>query len=372
MSKKKMSGSYKDNLLQRSKDATIVRKYAAIIIISAILILVIGGISGYLYVKSALQPVDPDSQEDIAVEIPTGSSTSDIASRLEDNGLIKDDTIFKFYIKLKNVTNLQAGNYMLSPSMDIEKLIKALHKGRVAKDPIYSVTIPEGKTIKEIASIYANKLPFSKTDFLDKVNDRDYIKSLINTYPDILTEDVLNPELQTPLEGYLFAATYDFYTKEPTVETVISRMVEKTGNVVTPYLDDIAEKDLSVHEALTMASLVQKEAGSNKQRRKIAGVFYNRLDEGMALRTDPTVLYALGEHKAKVLKKDLKVDSPYNTYRIHSLPVGPISNFAAASLEATVEPDDTDYLYFLHDDKGRIHYSETNKEHNQLKEKYID
>ncbi|SFA69554.1 UPF0755 protein [Lentibacillus halodurans] len=372
MSKKKTSGSYKNNLFKRSEDAKMVRKIAAVIIISLVLILTIGSISGYLYIKSALQPVDPDSDEDINIEIPMGSSTSDIASILEENGIIKDSTVFHFYTKFKNETDFQAGEYTFSPSMNIDALTDALQKGRVMEDPLYTITIPEGKTIDEIAEIYASELPFSKEEFLNKVNDPNYIESLINTYPAILTNDLLNPEIRTPLEGYLFASTYHFYNEEPTVDTVVNRMLEKTADVVTPYMDEIESKELSVHEALTMASIVENEASSEKQRYRIAGVFYNRIEEGMALQTDPTVLYALEEHKDRILTEDLEVESPYNTYHVHSLPVGPISNFAQTSLEAAVNPEESDYLYFLHDDEGNIHYSETNEEHNKLKDQYIN
>lgn len=372
MSKKKMSGSYKENLLKRSEDAKMVRKIAAVVIISLILIFIVGIISGYFYIKSALQPVDPDSDKDVNVEVPMGSSTSDIAAILEDHNIIKDDIVFRVYTKLNNVTDFQAGEYILSPSMGIEELIEALQNGKVMEAPLYTITIPEGKTIDEIAHIYANEMPFSKKEFLNKVNDRGYIETLINSYPDILTNDILNPEIRTPLEGYLYAATYKFYNEEPSVETVVNRMLEKTVNVLTPYLDEIAAHDLTVHEAVTMASLVEKEASSDKQRKKIAGLFYNRLDEGMPLQTDPTVLYALGEHKEKVLHEDLEVASPYNTYHVNSLPVGPISNFAETSLQATVNPEESDYLYFLHDDEGNIHFSETNEEHNKLREQYIN
>lgn len=372
MSKKKMSGSYKENLLKRSDDAKTVRKIAAVIIISLALILVIGSISGYLYINSALEPVDPDSSEDINIEIPLGSSTSEIASILEENGIIKDGTIFQFYTKFKNVTGFQAGNYTFSPSMNVDELLGALQNGRVTEEPVYSITIPEGQTIDQIAATYGEKLQFSKEDFLNKVNDPEYIETLISTYPNILTNDLLNPEIRTPLEGYLFAATYQFYSENPSVEEVVNRMLEKTVNVVTPYMDEISGQDLTVHEALTMASVVENEASSNEQRKKIAGLFYNRLDEGMALQTDPTVLYALGEHKDQVTYDDLEVESPYNTYHVNSLPVGPISNFAETSLEATVNPEETDYLYFLHDDEGNIHFSETNEEHNKLREEHIN
>ncbi|MFB4166560.1 endolytic transglycosylase MltG [Virgibacillus sp. JSM 102003] len=371
MFKKNKSGKYKDNLIKRSEDARTVRKIVAIIIFSLVLILVIGGISGYTYVKSALQPVNPDSEKEVKVEIPMGSSTSSIASILEDNGIIKDSRVFRFYIKFKNESNFQAGEYTLTPSMTIDEIITALKNGKVLEEPVYTITIPEGKTIDEIAGIYAGKLPFSKDDFLNAVNDSEYIEILINTYPDILTNDILNPDIRTPLEGYLFAATYNFYQKEPSIQSVVEKMLDKTEEVVTPYLDEISAQDLTVHEALTMASLVEKESSSVDQRKKIASVFYNRLDEGMPLQTDPTVLYALGKHKEKVLSKDLKVNSPYNTYQINALPVGPISNFAKTSLEATLNPAETKYKYFLHDGEGNVYFSKTHDQHLEYKAQYI-
>lgn len=358
--------------MARSEDAQKVRKIVAIIVISLVLILVIGGISSFLYIKSALQPVNPGSEEKIKVEIPIGSSTSDIANILEENGIIKDSRIFRFYIKFKNESNFKAGKYTFTASMEIDAIIKALKKGDVLNDPVYKVTIPEGKTIKQIAKIYAKKLPFSKKDFLKKVNNPEYIETLIDKHPSILTKEILNPDIRTPLEGYLFAATYSYYDKKPGIETVVERMLEKTVAVVTPYLNEISSQDLTVHEALTMASLVQNEAASKKQRDEIAGVFYNRLETGMPLQTDPTVLYALGKHKEKVLLKDLEIESPYNTYHVDKLPIGPISNFAESSLKAILNPEESDYKYFLHGDKGKIYFSKTYEHHLELKEKYID
>lgn len=371
MTKKKSSGHYKDNLIKRSEDARIVRRIVAIIIISLVIILVVGGISGYMYIKSALQPVNPASEKEVTLEIPMGSSTSAIANTLEENGIIKNSRVLRFYIKFKNESNFQAGEYTLTPSMEIDEIIEALKNGKVLEEPVYTITIPEGKTIDEMAEIYSKKLPFSIDEFLEVVNDPEYIELLINTHPAVLTNDILDPDIRTPLEGYLFAATYSFYKKDPSVETVVERMLAKTVSVVTPNLDEIYSQDMTVHEVLTMASLVENEAGSLEQRKKIAGVFYNRLNEGMPLQTDPTVLYALGEHKDKVLLKDLEVESPYNTYHVNALPIGPISNFAKTSLEATLNPEESDFKYFLHDGEGNIYYAKTHKEHLRLKEKHI-
>ncbi|WP_373892888.1 endolytic transglycosylase MltG [Virgibacillus natechei] len=372
MSKKKKTGSYKDNLMTRIDEATTVRKVVAIIIIALILILVAGGISGYLYIKSALGAVDTESEEEVEISIPVGSSSSVIAEILEENDLIKDGRIFRIYVKFNNESNFQAGEYTFSPSMTMDEIIESLKNGKVMEEPIHTVTIPEGLNMDEIAEIYAENLHFSKEDFLDKVNDPDYIEKLIEAYPTILTSDIMNPSIRTPLEGYLYAATYNFYTDEPTVASIVEKMLAQTESVLAPYLDEIAEQDLTIHEAVTFASIIEKETGLEDQRNKISGVFYNRLEKGMPLQTDPTVLYALGEHKDTVLHEDLEVDSPYNTYQVEDLPIGPISNFAESSFEAVVNPEESDYLYFLHDGEGSIYYAETYEEHLEYSEEHID
>jgi len=370
MFKGKGTNNFRKNLLARNTEAKTVRKVVTIIAVALILIFLIGSVSGYMYIKSALKPVDPQSEEEIEVSIPVGSSTSTIAKILEDQDLIKDARIFRFYTKFKNYSNFQAGDYTLSPSYSIDEIVERLQGGKVMEEPAHVITIPEGKTIEEIATIYSNQLSFTKEEFLDKVEDEDYIEELIEKYPAILSDTILDSEIKTPLEGYLFAATYSFYEDEPSVEKVVEDMLEKTKEVVEAYNDDMDDQDLTIHELLTMASLIENEARSEEERKMIAGIFYNRLDEGMTLQTDPTVLYAQGEHKEEVLLDDLDIDSPYNTYKIESLPIGPISNFAKNSLEAALLPEDSDYMYFLHDFDGNIHYAKTHDEHVQLKEEY--
>lgn len=372
MSKKNGKNTYRNNMINRSNEARTVRKIVSIVIISLILIIAVGGFSGYMYIKSALEPVDPTNKENVEITIPMGSSTSSIASILEENGIIKDARVFRFYIQFKNQADFQAGEYLFNQTQSLDEIIESLKSGIIMADPMYTITIPEGKTIDEMAEIYADHLHFSKDDFLDKTNDMEYIEQLIENYPSILTEEILDPEIRTPLEGYLFAATYQFYENEPSVELVIENMLEKTMSVVVPFLDDIEAKDFSIHEALTFASLLENEARTEEQRKQISGVFYNRLEIGMKLQTDPTVLYALGGHKDRVLYEDLEIESPYNTYFINDLPIGPISNFAENALAAVFEPEESDYIYFLHDKEGDIHYSVTYDEHLAFKEQYID
>ncbi|HLS35426.1 MAG TPA: endolytic transglycosylase MltG [Bacillota bacterium] len=364
--------NYRENVIKRSEEARVVRRIVLVAILLITLILAYIGYSAYSYINSSLQPVDPNDKTPIEVEIPLGSTSSSISEILEQNGIIKDARIFRLYTKLKNESDFQAGMYEFTKADNFDEIIETLKSGKVVLEPVHIVTIPEGKSIEEIAELYENNLEIDKEDFLDVVNDKEYINELIDEYSIVLTEDILDSNIHTPLEGYLFPATYEFYEENPSVETVVEAMLDKTVEVVSNYQNDILDNEYSVHEIFTFASLLEKESRNNEERKIIAGVFYNRLDIGMPLQTDPTVLYALGEHKERVLYEDLEVDSPYNTYIINTLPVGPIANFGVSSLEATINPEKTDYMYFLHDHDGNIHYSETNEEHERLKQEYRD
>ncbi len=149
------------------------------------------------------------------------------------------------------------------------------------------------------------------------------------------------------------------------------KMIEKSNQVILSRVDKINAKKMSIHQLMTMSSLIEEEANAKADRKKIASVFYNRIDENMPLQTDPTVLYAQGKHKSRVYEKDLSFVSPYNTYKNKGLPPGPIANVSESSIDAALEPDKTDFLYFLASKQGDIYYSKTLNEHNEKVEKYI-
>lgn len=204
------------------------------------------------------------------------------------------------------------------------------------------------------------------------MSDKAYIQELIKQYPDILTEDILQEDIRYPLEGYLFPATYQFAEEKPSIEKVVTSMLNKTKEVFMPYLEQIkGMEQFNMHDIFTFASLVEEEAPNNEDRRLISGVFYNRIDEGMRLQTDPTVIYAHGEHISRLTYDHYEIESPYNTYTVTGLPIGPIANFGVSSLQAVLEPQDSNYLYFLADQEGNVHYSTTYEEHQTLEEKYI-
>ncbi|MCM3765383.1 endolytic transglycosylase MltG [Neobacillus niacini] len=361
----------RQKMLEHQSEARVVRRIVLIVtVLLLVLIGIIGG-GGYLYIQSALKPMDPGSKVQKKVEIPIGSSVTGIAQRLESNGIIKDAKVFKYYVKLKNEGGFMAGEYQLSPSMDVQEIVGRLKTGKVLAEATFKITIPEGKQLKEIASIMAQATKQNEADVFNKLNDKEYVKTLIAKYPDILTDDVLNPAVMYPLEGYLFPATYPFYKTNPSVEEMVEAMLNKSRDVLGNYSEVGKEKNLTIHQMLTMASLIEEEATEKADRKKISSVFYNRMDKGMMLQTDPTVLYAQGRHKERVVYKDLEVNSPYNTYKHTGLPPGPIANAGKTSIEAALDPEKTDFYYFLATSEGEIIFTKTLDEHNNEKAKHI-
>lgn len=372
MTNKKDSNSNEQALESKQKEASMVRRIVFITLSIFILIILITVVSGFFYIKSAIGPMDTDSKEEINIEIPLGSSSSEIAHILEKNGLIKNSTVFKLYLKFKNKAEFQAGDYTLSPSLDIEGIIEALQSGKVMEESLYKITIPEGKTADQIGEIFANKLDFSKEDFLETLNDEEFILSLQEAYPEIMTDEVMNDELYIPLEGYLYAGTYDIYEENPTIESIIDMMVSQTNKVIASELAELDNSDFTFHEILTLASIIERESKFDEDRPKVAQVFINRLQDGMKLQSDITAAYANREHKVLMTYDDIGTDSPYNTYVQEGLPPGPISSPSLESIESVLKPEGKEFteVYFYARPSGETFYSQTLEQHTQIKEQY--
>ncbi|WP_347549478.1 endolytic transglycosylase MltG [Pseudalkalibacillus hwajinpoensis] len=359
---------YKEKLIKRQNENKTVRKIVFIILL--LLTITVAAIitGGYFYIKNILEPVEPGSNQQTAVSIPIGSSTSSIGQTLEEEGIIKDGTAFRYYVKYKNESGFQAGEYELSPSMTMDEIIAIIKSGKVMKETVAKISVPEGIWLEDISARIAKELDMKQKDVMAKLDDEDYVKALINEYW-FLTDAVLEDDIRHPLEGYLFPATYDF-EEEPTVELVVKEMLDKTDSVLKNYRSEVEDSKLSIHELITLASLIEEEASAKADRTKISKVFYNRIEEDMLLQTDPTVLYARGEQSGEIFQKDLDAASPYNTYKQKGLPVGPIANPGEESIKAAIEPAKTDALYFYARPSGETLFSETNKEHNKKVAKY--
>ncbi|MEK4024544.1 endolytic transglycosylase MltG [Sporosarcina sp. FSL W7-1283] len=359
-------------MLEQKEEVRTVRKIVFWIVSVILVIGIIGGFSIYTYIKGALKPVDPDSEKVVEVVVPIGSGLDTISEILEKKGVIKSARVFKYYAKVNNEADFQAGTYGLTKSMTPDELLQSLKTGVVYRTPAFTLTIPEGLTLDQIAERTSAKAAFTKEEFMDFVTSEDAVLRYMTKYPDIITEEIQKENIRYALEGYLFPATYPFYDESPSVEEVVDTMVDATVQNIIPFQGFLEEKEKSAHWLLTFASLLEKEATSKADRETIASVFINRMDEGMPLQTDPTVLYALGEHKDRVLLEDLKVENAYNTYQNKGLPPGPIANAGAASLQAAVEPSKTKYLFFLADKDGVNHFAKTYEEHLKNKAEYID
>lgn len=339
------------------------------VLLGTFFVVVVIGVAGYFYISFLLQPVDETDTASTEVEIPLGSSTSDIAKKLSEHGLIRNAQVFEYYIKLQNENGLQAGTYELSKSMSVAEMTEELKKGKVIQEAPVTFTIPEGSNFETIAAIIAEATTFKEEEIKETFTQEEVIKGLISKY-DILTEEILDEQVRYPLEGYLFPMRYDFYDEDISMEEIIGAMIEQMENILLPQKDSLAKKDLSYHEVLTLASIVEREAKEAKDRPFIAGVLFNRLEEGMRLAVDPTVAYALGEHRYMTSYEDLEVDSPYNTYKYEGLPPGPIASPGEKAIQAVIHPKESNYLFFYARPNGEVIYNETYEEHRKVQEKY--
>ena len=201
------------------------------------------------------------------------------------------------------------------------------------------------------------------------MTNSEFLEKLVQEYP-ILTDSYNNSNVRYVLEGYLFPATYDFSSSD-TLESLVTQMVDKTNEILSKYQAEIEASSYSLQDIMSIASLVEKEGLTTEDRKLIAGVFYNRLDTGMPIQSDISVLYALGTHKEVVTYDDLQVDSPYNLYANTGLPPGPLNSPSEDAIVAALEPTESNYLYFYANiDTGEVFYTDDYNQHLQWQEEY--
>ncbi|MFB5662161.1 endolytic transglycosylase MltG [Alteribacillus sp. HJP-4] len=365
-----MADKFDDSSIhEKRRQARLVRRIVLVVITALTALIVIAGISVYIYITSALEPIERDSDSEKRVEIPIGSSAGTIGKILEKEGLIKNAFIFRYYTRYKNESGFQAGVYELSPSMSTDELISQLKEGTMEAEPSLRFTIPEGKWFEDIVEIIAEETSYDKEEIVDELDDEDFLEKVIDNYS-IITDDILDEDIRYPLEGYLFPARYDFYEEEPSIQEIAVKMIERTEANVVEFSEQIEAGEYNVHEVLTIASIVEREAQQAEDRPIIAGVLYNRLEQDMKLEVDPSVAYAIEEHVYMTSYEDLESESPYNTYRYEGLPPGPIASPGQGALKAALEPENNDYLFFYARPNGEVIYNVDYNEHNEVQEKY--
>jgi len=313
------------------------------------LVLVATVVAGILYVRSSvLSPVTRRAAERVVV-IPPGSGALQIGQALEAAGMVRRASDFVYAARLRGVTrSLRGGEYVLAPSMPLLAIVDKIARGDVL---LHAVTIPEGYTAEQIVQVLAAK----------RLGDAARLRALVRRGASEFPFAFLRTVPDDSLEGYLFPDTYRLprFLDE---HAVIAAFLERFDDVVVP-LWRREGGDRSLHEIVTMASMVEREARLGTERPLIAGVLTNRLRRGWRLEVDATVLYALGHHTPVVTYDDLKVNSPYNTYLHAGLPPGPIANPGLAAIQAALHPAQTDYLYYVARPDGSHAFSRTLTEH---------
>ncbi|MCH4170589.1 MAG: endolytic transglycosylase MltG [Lactobacillus sp.] len=329
-----------------------------------IVLIVILGFTTYHYISSSLKPLNPSSKAQVTVKIPIGSTNKEVATKLENKNVIKSATVFNYYVKTHNFSDFQAGTYLFSPSQTLSQITSELQQGP-EKKVMAKVTVKEGVTIDQIGDAIQKETKFKKSDFLKLMKDESYLKKLQKKYPKLLDSTMATKNVRYHLEGYLFPARYDIYQGD-SLRTLVDGMILKMNQVMTPYYTKINSDDMTVQETLTLASLVEREGVTNTDRKKIAGVFFNRLDIDMPIQSDISVMYALNTHKEHLTNKDTAVQSPYNLYKNKGYGPGPFNSPSLQSIQAVLNPADRDqnYLYFVADLKtGKVYYSHNYDQH---------
>lgn len=375
---------------RRKKQDNAAKRIVSVIMSIIVVAVLVTGVTGYMWVKSSLEPVNAKATEAIQVEIPEGSSTLEIGKILVDNKLIKNATIFNYYSKIKSYNNFQSGFYNLKQNMSVDDIAKALQESgtpTAQKEAAGKILIVEGYTLTQIAQAITDntktedkndKTPFTTEQFMATVTNQDFINRMVATYPKLFASlPAADSGVIYQLEGYLFPAVYE-YSDETTIEELVEQMIAAMDNRLQPYYETIAAKNLTVNEVLTLASLVEKEGSTDEDRRNIASVFFNRLNAAIPLQSNIAILYAQGKlGQETTLAEDAAIDtsieSPYNIYWTPGLMPGPVDSPSLSAIEAVINANTTDYLYFVADvTTGSVYFTNNIDEHNQNVAKYVN
>lgn len=382
--------THSKNKQKRKKQDRTAKRIVAVVMSLVVVFFLATCTFGFFWVKSSLEPINTEAKKTIQVEIPEGSSTKEIANILFENDLIKNATVFNYYSKIKSYNNYQSGFYNLSQSMSVDDLAKALQESgtpTAQEEPAGKVLIVEGYTLTQIAnSVTLNaktddktdKTPFTSEEFLATVTNQEFIDRMVATYPNLFASlPAADSGVIYRLEGYLFPAVYDYYD-DTTIEDLVEQMISTTDARLQPYYEAIANKNLTVNEVLTLASLVEKEGSTDEDRRNIASVFFNRLNAEMPLQSNIAILYAqgkLGEETtlAEDTNIDTSIESPYNIYWRAGLMPGPVDSPSLSAIEAVLNANATDYYYFVADvTTGTVYFANTIEEHDQNVATYVN
>lgn len=310
-------------------------------------------------------PVNQFDKKDIEVEIKSGTSREGIAKVLKEKGLIRSVNVFKLYLKITKINNLKAGTYLLNKSMNLETIVENLEVGSNYNPNRIVLTFREGERITDYAKVIDKNTNNTYDDVINTVKSEPYLKTLIDEYW-FLTDKILDSEIYYPLEGYLAPETYFFENKDVSVKEIIETMLKQEGKVLEKYKDKIIDNP---HCYITMASIVELEGTNSTNMKTIVSVFENRLNKKMNLGSDVTTYYGLQVAMTSDLTSEQFASvNAYNTRSttmMGKMPVGPICNPSIEAIDASINPDSSDYYYFVADKHGKVYFTKTLNEHNQ-------
>lgn len=344
-------------------------KFAKILVLSLTAIILVTGISYNIFMSSV-----SSSSEEVTFEVVKGQTFSTISSFLKEKDLIKNELVFKVYVRLIKPESLKAGIYKLNKNMDVKEIVSILEKGNSSNQDVVRITFKEGKNIRHYAALIEEYTQNNQEDVFNKMKDTKYLDSLISKYW-FITEEIKNKEIYYALEGYLFPDTYEFMYSD-NVEKIFSKMLENTSRKLEPLKKDLENSKYTVHQMLTLASIIELEAGNAGDRKGVARVFYNRLENNWSLGSDVTTYYAvrLDNFKQDLFQVWIDDANAYNTRHpsmAGKLPVSPICNPGIVSITAAFEPSEHNNFYFVADKFGVTYFTKTNQEHvaktNELK-----
>lgn len=334
-----------------------------LIIVGIIFVLVAGALmGGYMYVNDVItSPQGTDSQQKQFIVQP-GESSSEIAKRLEEAGLVKNAEIFQFYMwKQGIVSKIKTGTFLISPSLTIEQIAEKITGLGKNPDDV-TVTLIEGQWRAEVASQLADKGVVQASDFMTATADASKYASQYSFLQGL-------PKGAT-LEGFLYPDTYIF-SKKNSADDIVKKMLDNFQARTKDIQQSSSSLGFTFYQTLTFASILQAEASSVKDLGLVAGVFQNRMKVGMKFQSDATLHFILQDRTKKILISDTQMNNPYNLYQNEGLTPGPINSPGLDAMEAALSPTKSDYYYFLATSSGEVIYSKTGAEHNAAKAKYL-
>lgn len=338
------------------------KKFALIVTIITVLIISLLTIGVYNYLDS---PVGGNKV--IQIEVKEGDSFNTLEQKLIDNKLIKSPVFYKIKLKLKGVHKLETGLYEVNTNMKTSEIIDIL-SGKPNAKPV-RITFKEGRNMRYIASTISKNLNITEDEVFAKLNDKKYLESIKKEYW-FIEDDIENKEIYYSLEGYLYPDTYEI-SPSASIEEVFEKMLDNMESKLNVYKKEIQNSTYSVHQLLTLASMIELEATTEADRQGVASVFYNRLKSNMSLGSDVTTYYAakvdMGERD--LYKSELNDYNAYNTRNSKmagKLPVGPICNPSLTSIKATLYPSITSNYYFVADKNKKVYFTKNSKEHDAI------